>query len=264
MEYLFIKQKNAVSLSLKGKHVKKKLHIIIASVIGLLLITIGLYVFTLASNFKSMKPVESGLIYDSLWAIKNKFVNVYIIKMSDSSFIAIDAGFEPGQLKKEMARLGIDPALVKSIFLTHTDYDHVACIGVFKNASVYIYKGESVMADGSVKKGPFMNNKLSVKYSCIDAGQEMKIDGCSIEAIPLKGHTRGHTGYLVHKKYLFTGDAIKIVDGIAEVFIPIFNMDTHELKQSINILKKYPGVTAVFTGHFGYSTTPGLLFSKLE
>lgn len=243
---------------------KKKLFIIIGSIAGLLLIAIGLYVFTLSSKFKSMNPVESGLLYDNLWAIKTRFVNVYIVKMSDSSFIAIDAGFDPGELKKEMAKLGIDPSLVKSIFLTHTDYDHVAGIGAFKNASVYIYKGESVMADGSVKKGAFMNNKLSVKYSCVDAGQAMTINGCSIEAIPLIGHTRGHTGYLVNKKYLFTGDAIKVVDGIAEVFIPMFNMDTRELKQSICILKKYSGVTAVFTGHFGYSTTPGLLFSKLE
>jgi glyoxylase-like metal-dependent hydrolase (beta-lactamase superfamily II) len=249
---------------LKGKPVKKKILIVIASVVGLLLITIGLYVFTLSSKFKTMKPVESGLLYNKLWAIKNRFVNVYIIKMPDSSLIAIDAGFEPAELKKEMAELGIDPSLVKQIFLTHTDYDHVAGIGVFRNASVYIYKGESVMADGSVKKGPFMNNKLSVKYSCIDAGQEMQIDGGTIESVPLTGHTRGHTGYLVNKKYLFTGDAIQIADGIAEVFIPMFNMDARELKHSVTILKKYSDVTAVFTGHFGFSTTPGLLFSKLE
>jgi glyoxylase-like metal-dependent hydrolase (beta-lactamase superfamily II) len=98
----------------------------------------------------------------------------------------------------------------------------------------------------------------------LDAGQDISIDGKTVELIPLFGHTVGHSGYLINKKYLFTGDAIKITDGKAEVFIPRFNMDTEKLKQSINVLKKHSDLTAVFTAHFGYSTTPQSLFSGLN
>jgi glyoxylase-like metal-dependent hydrolase (beta-lactamase superfamily II) len=243
---------------------KKKLILAVLIIIGLLVVAAGAGFFFYTAPFKTFTPMETGALFDDVFAIKTKFVNAYVIKINDTSYIAIDAGFEKKSLLRGMKQLNINPDYVRKVFLTHTDYDHVAGIKAFNNADVFISKEESVMADGSVHKGPFMNNKISVKYSCLNAGQEISVDGNSVEIIPLFGHTVGHSGYLINKKYLFTGDAIKITDGKAEVFVPAFNMDTKKLKESIKVLKKYSNVTAFFTAHFGYSTTPQSLFSGLN
>jgi glyoxylase-like metal-dependent hydrolase (beta-lactamase superfamily II) len=150
------------------------------------------------------------------------------------------------------------------VLLTHSDFDHVNGIAAFPNAQVYMHEREADMLFRSINRAPFIKNKVSVKYTTVRDNEKIKFGDYAVRVIDQEGHTPGHCAYLFNDTYLFTGDAIQIENGKAKVNIPLFNMDTKKLQESNRQLKKYSNVKAVFTAHFGYSTSPQELFSELE
>lgn len=245
----------------------KKMKIVVIAVVVIGLILSGIFIFFLKkfqAEIKSLKPVASGVLYDDVWAVKDSIANVYIVKVDDTCYFAIDAGLKKETLLKEMHKLSINPDFVKKVFLTHSDFDHVGGIAAFPAAQVYLNEKEADMLYRSINRAPFTKNKLTVKYTCVRDNEKVSIGNYSVRVINQEGHTPGHSAYLVNNNYLFTGDAIKIENGKATVFTPLFNMDTKQLVKSNKGLRKFSHVTAVFTSHFGYSTSPQGLFSELE
>lgn len=244
---------------------KLKIALLIIAAIGLILT--GL-VFYIAGKFqdqlKSLRPVASSALFDDVFAVKDSISNVYVAKVDDTTYFVVDAGLNKNKILKEMQKLSINPEFVRKVFLTHSDNDHVNGITAFPKAQVYLHEQEADMLFRSVNRAPFIKNKVSVKYTCVRNNEKVTIGDYTVRVINQEGHTPGHCAYLVNDSYLFTGDAIKIENGKAQVHIPLFNMNTKQLIESNKRLKKYSYVKAVFTAHFGYSTTPKELFSGLE
>ncbi|MEK7720596.1 MAG: hypothetical protein AAB347_13540 [Bacteroidota bacterium] len=57
---------------------------------------------------KSMAPAETMAVNDSVYSIKDSFVNAYVFK-GKSSYLMVDAGFSKNTVRAEMKKLGIPP-----------------------------------------------------------------------------------------------------------------------------------------------------------
>jgi len=88
------------------KKKRKTVIIIVTSVAVLLLAFVAVNVWTLLSQQKEMTPLDNQEIIPGVFAIRNGFVNIFLIKQGDS-YIAIDAGMSASQTRDGLYELGI-------------------------------------------------------------------------------------------------------------------------------------------------------------
>ncbi len=227
----------------------------IGTVIALIFILFVWYGVKASSEAKKMSPTETGQITDSVYAIKDSFVNIYIIK-SGNGYIAIDGGNTIEGIKEGLIKLNISPDNVVAILLTHTDEDHVNAISLFPKALIYISKQEEQMVTG--KKSRFLffkNSKLDRPYNVLDDNQVINLLNLNIKGILVSGHTPGSMCYLINDKYLFTGDALSLKAGKVSGFNEFFNMDTKTALQSMKKLINIENAEYIFTAHHGFTNS---------
>jgi hydroxyacylglutathione hydrolase len=246
--------------------VKKKtqnLLLIIISVIALLIIAAGVFFFKLKSETGKMAALPTGLVVEKVYAVNNTFVNMYLIR-GDSGYIAIDGGNKPDQVSEELVKLSIKPREIKAIFLTHSDGDHVASIPLFGHAVIYLSKDEEQLVNGTTKRFAAHGNKLESEHRLVAPGEILSVDGLQIQCIAAPGHTPGSKCYLVDGRFLFTGDAMSLKDGKADLFVEAFNMDSAMQEESIRKLAAQVSFEYLFTAHYGYARNSKKLFSDFQ
>jgi glyoxylase-like metal-dependent hydrolase (beta-lactamase superfamily II) len=205
------------------------------------------------SIVKDMSPVKTGLVVDGIYAIKDSYVNMFLVKDSNQ-YIAIDAGNDVKTISDGLKELNIDPNSVTTVLLTHTDRDHVGALELFKNAKIYISKPESQMLNGQKHKFLFFNNSLGGRpHTLLDDQQVLTFTKRKVMGILTEGHTSGSMCYLVDNKYLFTGDIITMKSGKIDQSIEFFDMDHPLAVKSVSIITKLSDVQYIFTAHCGYS-----------
>ena len=101
------------------KSIKTSLSIsgIIAAVV---VVVIGSVFLKAQMELKKMHALPTGYIAENVFAINDGTVNMYLLKDS-GSYIAIDGGNDKKNIEKGLRQLNIDPNMVSSILLTHTD-----------------------------------------------------------------------------------------------------------------------------------------------
>ncbi|MBD5538021.1 MAG: MBL fold metallo-hydrolase [Lachnospiraceae bacterium] len=208
-----------------------------------------------------MHPLSSGKIEGTnIIAVKNRINNLFFIP-SGEDWIVIDAGSDARAVKREMELMAIDGQRVKSVFLTHTDYDHVASVVLFPNAAIYMSGQEKQMIDGSVYRQFFKKNSLpalgdSNKMIYLSDNAVVDFGEHKVRIIWASGHTKGSAMYAVDEKYLFTGDAFIARDG--HIAVHPYTMDRKQAQETIYGIKdelhKYE---KVFTAHYGVISVYG-------
>lgn len=228
---------------------------ILGIVIGIILVIIIVIALGFVLPMCFMYPLPSGKIEGTcVTAIKNRINNMFFIPIEDE-WIAIDAGSDANAIMQEMQQLSIDGQKVKHVFLTHTDYDHVAAIPLFPNATIYINKQEEQMIDGSINRQFLKKNKLPNSDSANQViwMEDQEIIDCSghkVQMISAPGHTKGSAMYAVDEKYLFSGDAFRAVNG--DISIHPYTMDKVQATKTIqNIKSEFGKYEKVFTAHYG-------------
>lgn len=224
---------------------------IVAIVLTLLAVSILIYI----SPMCFMHPLSNGKIQTTdIVAIKNRINNLFFIPQG-ADWIVVDAGSDARLAKQEMESLLIDRYRVKSVFLTHTDYDHVASVKLFPNAVIYLSKQEKQMIDGSTNRQLLKKNNLpklsnSNKIIYMSDNDIIDLGNRKVRIIYAPGHTKGSALYAVDEKYLFTGDAFKSAGG--HISVHPYTMDRKQAKKTIlrikDELEKYD---KVFTAHYG-------------
>ena len=240
---------------------KRKIIIgIISIVVLIILMTIG---FGLKFKYETskMKPLETQEIISGIYAIKNDYVNFYVIK-KEKGYIVIDAGVSLKDSENELSKLGINEEDVTDVFLTHTDYDHSAVLKLFKNATVYISEQEEQMINKKTHRQMMGYNKLEVPYKTVKDGEKIKTINREVQGILTPGHTPGSMSYLVDGKYLFTGDTLSLNKGKVERFNTFFNMDSKQQEASLHQLADTEPAEYIFTGHYGYTNDYVAAFEK--
>jgi hydroxyacylglutathione hydrolase len=198
-------------------------------------------------------PAETGRIAENVYAVNDGCVNFYVYAKGGHA-VCFDAGFRPGKIRRQLKTLGIDPAGVSHVFLTHSDFDHAAALGVFGRAEVFLSAGEEPMVTGrKARMLGIRNGRIKGPYRLLNDGDEVCAGPIRVRAVATPGHTPGSMSYLADDSCLFVGDAFKLIGGKALPMRPYINMDTELQVESIRKLAKLENVKLACTGHRGYT-----------
>jgi len=219
--------------------------------VGIIIIIAAVFIINFLLATKSMTPAETHAINDSVWCVKDKFVNAFIFRGNDG-YLLIDAGLGEKKFKEEMDKLSINPDQITTLLLTHTDGDHIGATGLFKNAVIYMHKDEEQMINGTTGKTKFWKTLWKYgPYKLLESNETLTIDGLQIKIIHTPGHTPGSCCFAIGENYLVTGDNLVINDGKYEHFVEKFNMNTIEQIESLKILPQPASFTYILTAHNG-------------
>jgi glyoxylase-like metal-dependent hydrolase (beta-lactamase superfamily II) len=202
------------------------------------------------------KTTPTGNITDHLYAVQQGYVNMFVYTDGNHT-IAFDAAMGGKQLQEEWKQLPVRPGAVSHLFLTHADKDHTAGLDLFPRATLYLPAAEEQMINGTTCRFPLLgvySDPLPRPHTPLHDGDEVHINGITIQAIATPGHTPGHTAYLINKRILIAGDTLSLNNGRAEIFFPPFNMDTATQRQSIRKLAMLQGIEVLCSSHMGYTT----------
>jgi len=172
---------------------------------------------TLAINAKKADVdallIANGLPADSL----QLSVQPLLVKTTDKVLL-FDTGaaalFGPtmGKLPANLAAAGIDPAGVTDIFISHAHPDHVGGLVAnnalaFPNATIHIQAAEWAAFKSQADMAP-LTSVIASKVVEFQPGADL-VPG--VKAVDIKGHTPGHSGYLItsgDQSLLYIGDTM--------------------------------------------------------
>jgi Zn-dependent hydrolases, including glyoxylases len=243
---------------------RKRTKIIIAAiavVVCVLVIGFLLIRSKLSAETAQMAPLATKPVVDGIFAVQDGTVNMFVIQKADD-LIAVDAGMDAAVIAAELKKINIDPDRIKTVFLTHTDRDHVGSLRLYKNAKVYLSTDEEQMVTGKKSRLLFFKNKVDVPYELVKDDQEITVGSIKVRGILTPGHTPGSMCYVIDDAYLFTGDTLSLKDGRVEPFNEFFNMDTETEKKSLSKLINLSGIKYIFTAHYGFSDDFDKAFGK--
>jgi glyoxylase-like metal-dependent hydrolase (beta-lactamase superfamily II) len=249
----------------------KTVLISIGVVLGLVVLFVVILFVSMQREFSKMVAVETQEITENVYVIQDiapvgSSVYMYLVKSGDQ-YIAIDAATTPNVVQGEFDKLGIDPADVAIVLLTHTDIDHIGALNLFDNATIYLSEDEEQMIDGRTPR--FMNsyNTLDDNYELIEDGQVLELLGLKVEGVLTPGHTPGSMSFIIDDKYLFVGDTMGLDEGAAYTGSGlvglIYYMDADAQQKSMHKLASLTGIEYIFTGHHGYTTDHVTAFANL-
>lgn len=200
------------------------------------------------------KPQKTKKIVDNVYCIKTGNVNMFLYAYGDK-YIAIDCGSNKEKVIQGLKELNIKKEDITHVFLTHSDYDHVASLSLFENAIVYLGHEEEQMINKTTPR--FMSFRFNKELECNQYNllldqDKITIKNTEILAIATPGHTPGSMSYLVDNIFLFVGDALSIVNGQINPFVKIFVMDMETHVKSIEKIENLRRVQIVFSAHYGY------------
>jgi len=117
-----------------------------------------------------------------------------------------------GKLAANLAASGVDPASVTDIFISHAHGDHVGGMVAngalaFPNASIHIQAAEWASFQGQEQMAPIVS-VITPKVVPFEPGADLV---AGVKAVDIKGHTPGHSGYLISsgdQSLLYVGDMV--------------------------------------------------------
>ena len=222
--------------------------------LGIFLVLVALVVGGFVVKLKAqITVVETGIVAPGIFAVKNTYVNMYLMKDSDT-YIAFDAGNDVEAVANELKVLNINPDKVTALFLTHSDGDHVGGLKLFKNATVYLSRDEEPLITEKFKRKMGRFNQINTKiYTLLDDQQTVLIGNLKVTGISTPGHTPGSMSFLVNNKFLFVGDAFGVENGKIIKPNAFFTEDMETAVKSFEKIKNLPEAESIFTGHTGIS-----------
>jgi glyoxylase-like metal-dependent hydrolase (beta-lactamase superfamily II) len=163
-------------------------------------------------------------------------LNAFLIN-TGSKLVLVDTGagalFGPtlGRFLTSLKASGYKPEQVDEIYITHMHPDHVGGLTsagkiVFPNAIVRADKHESDywLSQANLDKAPadakaFFEGAMASLKPYVAAGKYKEIDGPTelvpgVKSLPSKGHTAGHTSYVVEskgQKLVLVGDVVHVL-----------------------------------------------------
>lgn len=166
---------------------------------------------------------------------------------TDSGVVLVDLGWAGagGRLRKRLGGLGVAPADVTDVFLTHSHRDHIAAWRTVRGARFHLWQPEEPLFDGRRKHADLPSRVARANAN--DAGPRpgevdvrafggdttFVIGSDTVRAYSVPGHTAGSAAYLFHG-VLFVGDAVarKPLRGYGGAD-PFFSWDARLNRQSL-------------------------------
>ncbi len=162
-------------------------------------------------------------ILDGVYALGDlDQVALYLVEAADS-LVLVDTGFRHtyAQLHDAVRALGLDPARIKHVLITHMHLDHCEASPLIRDetgARVYAGAADAEELERGAPWDAVLTGRLGPSGAglppmSIDrhlrGGEALDIPGLDLRALATPGHTRGSTCYLLRKEglnVLFCGD----------------------------------------------------------
>ena len=224
------------------------------------------------------KPLNTGWIDEHVACVREWVANIFFYRKG-GTVIMVDAGYNYDPLEEKMRWLGISPADVKHILITHQDTDHVGAVeadspGLFRDAVLHIGAVENRYLTGEVRRrviyGLYKLPQVTIpnRKLLLDDGEIFHIGDIKIECFLVPGHTWGHMVYLIDDKYLFTGDTIWFGADGGYSFISSLAEDNKLAVRSLAALEKKLRARSlhpfIITGHTGWTDDMAFAFAHRE
>jgi len=229
----------------------KRILLVTGILLGIILVFAVVFLINFLSATKKMTPSETAAINDTVWCIKDKFVNLYVFK-GENDYLMVDAGITKKGVDTELRKIGIRPDQIKTLLLTHTDGDHTGATGLLTNPDIYLHKDEEQMINGTTGKSKFSKTKWKYgRYNLLNDDDTLIIDGLRIKIFHTPGHTPGSSCFKIGNEYLLTGDNLIYSNGQYDHFTEMFNMDTPKQEESLKRLPPASEFRYILSGHNG-------------
>lgn len=217
---------------------------------GIFLVFVIIMVIRYSYALKQMSPAETHAINDSVFCIRDRYVNAYIFRGYEG-YLMIDAGISKKRMVEELSKLEINPDDILTVVLTHSDPDHSGGLDAFENATVFLHEEEEQMVTGETARFVFKSKWKYDDYNLFMSDEILNINVFLVRVLHTPGHTPGSCCFIVNDDYLLTGDNLIVRDGKYVNFFDIINMDT---ERQIESLKKLPDPSRfeyILTSHTG-------------
>ncbi|MCK9689440.1 N-acyl homoserine lactonase family protein [Scleromatobacter humisilvae] len=139
-------------------------------------------------------------------------------------------------LASQLAEIGVKPADIQWVAVSHTHPDHVGNVGMFPNATLLIQKTELDWAFAPGKPAPFQRDR---PIRAIEGDLDVFGDG-SVTLLSTPGHTPGHQSLLVHLPttgwIVLSGDAVHFRDNWEQRRVPSVNANAEQTQASMQRL----------------------------
>ena len=182
--------------------------------------------------------------------------NTYAIVCPETKKMAIvDPAIDSAKVL--ITYVGKNQYQVEKILITHSHYDHIACVAELKEkyqAAVYVHEKdvENLEKPGSDQLGYGKNLKGCQPDHLLKGGEEILLGTIIIKVISTPGHSPGGVCYYIEKeKILFSGDTL-FQGTMGNISFPHSNQEA--MFESLQRLAKLPKETKVYPGH-GRMTT---------
>lgn len=127
-----------------------------------------------------------------------------------STAVLVDAGKSDRRIRTELAKIGLSPAELSAIFITHEHSDHTGALEILsKKNQVPIY-AVSESAEVFAPQGSFAAH--CVTY--IEAGTSLRIGSLSVRSFPIPHDSRANVGYRLETD---DGDTLGIATDMGHV-----------------------------------------------
>jgi len=136
------------------------------------------------------------------------------------------------RLAAQLAEIGVKPADVAFVAVSHTHGDHVGNVDLFPTSTLLIQKAEVEWAFAPGKPAPFKRDRPMREL----AGDLDVFGDGSVTLLSTPGHTPGHQSLLVHLAktgwVLLTGDAAHFKDNWDNDRVPSINTNAEQTHAS--------------------------------
>lgn len=137
----------------------------------------------------------------------------------------------PKTLAAQLDQLGVKPADIKYVAVSHSHPDHVGNLGMFPQAMLWVQKAEYEGPAGSPPRF-----KPEQPVTLLEGDRDVFGDG-SVTIIATPGHTAGHQSLLVKLPktgaILLTGDAVHFKDNWDKRRVPSINFSPAQTSASM-------------------------------
>lgn len=206
--------------------------------------------------WRSLCPglLETGPVLDGVWAVRRGLADFFVMK-APGGLVCFDAGWSVAGAGRGLAALGMDPRQVAAVFLTHRHWDHAGGVVAYPHAAVYVGEHEKTSA--------WIADKASGSaWIQVQDGQTVEVAGLSVRVIHTPGHTPGSVSYLASRRFLFSGDTIRLWMGEVVPFMPWLSHDRDAHVRSIRKLALVGGATHILTAHSGVTADAAGAFRR--
>lgn len=210
----------------------------------------------------------------------------YLVQGDDLALIETGASPCVPYVLDGLRRLGIDPARIRHVLLTHIHMDHAGATGTLlphlPEATVYIHSRTArflvdprdLLASAERALGPLfaLHGVVEpVPAERIVAADELRLDlgrGVVLRAIPSPGHSPDHLAYFEEQsRALFAGDALGVAVPAADYVGPVTpppGVSVEAQRDTFARLQRLP-IDALLFAHFGPAAeAPATLIERLS